>query len=188
VNSAAVVELQSCQASLNNTRLLMSETSRTAERTGSAMVELAQHCTAAPGTPSNAASAAAATAAMTPANTVYVVLFEYAQHEIRLSEDEVNRLVLDAQSATSIQVRGRTDATRDNAFDSLLAARRAGAVLTLLVHHGVDPSKIRVTYQGQGDPMAPNTDAETRTLNRRAEIEMYRAPPQVVVFHAAARS
>jgi len=188
VNSEATVELQSCQANLTNTRLLLSETSRNAERTGSAMAELAQRCAATPGTSSKPAGAATETAPVARANTVYVVLFQYAKHEIRLSEDELNRLVIVAKGAASIQVRGRTDATRDNAFDSHLAARRAGAVLTLLVNHGVNPSKIRLTYQGQGDPMAPYTDENTRALNRRAEIEIYRTSPQVIVLHTEATS
>ena len=179
VNSGLGIELQSCQANLSNTRMALDETARSADRTGSAMAQLAAHCgsasagTAAPGGTS---------AASGRANTVYVVFFKYAEHEIRLSEDELNRLVVDAKSASSVQVRGRTDATRDNAFDNALAARRANAVFSLLVGHGVDPGKIRLTYQGQGDTMSPNTDEKTRALNRRAEIEIYRAPPEVVIF------
>lgn len=48
--------------------------------------------------------------------------------------------------------------------------------------HGVDPSKIRLTYQGQGDTISPNTDEKTRALNRRAEVEIYRLAPEVVIF------
>lgn len=108
------------------------------------------------------------------------------RHEIRLSEDEVDRLVADAQAASSIQVRGRTDASLDKRFDTLLGARRANAVLALPVNHGVDPTKIRVTHQGQGDLIAPNTEGKTRALNRRAEIKMYRAPAQAVVLRSLA--
>jgi outer membrane protein OmpA-like peptidoglycan-associated protein len=174
VNSAAALELQTCQSKLTNTRLQLDEASRTAERSSCEIAQPTAH-----GTPATASDGAKVQSA--PANTIYVVFFQYARHEVRLSEDAVDRLVADAKAATSIQVRGRTDANHDNSFDTRLAARRANAVLTLLVDHGVDPTKIRVTHQGQGDLIAPNTD-ETRALNRRAEIEMYRAPAQVVVL------
>jgi outer membrane protein OmpA-like peptidoglycan-associated protein len=174
VNSAAAVQLLTCQSNLTYTRLQLDEASRSAERSGSAIAQLTTHCATA-----NKPDAAKAQSA--PANTVYVVFFQYARHEIRLPKDAIDRLVADAKAATSVQVRGRTDANHDNSFDTSLAARRANAVLALLVDHGVDPTKIRVTHQGQGDLIAPNTD-ETRALNRRAEIEMYRAPAQVVVL------
>ena len=175
VNSAAAVELQSCQANLTNTRLLLDEASHTVERTGSAMAQLAEHCDP-PARIDEAKPAIART------NTVYVVFFQYAEHEIRVPDEEVERLVGEAKGATNILVRGRTDAAHENAFDTVLAARRANAVFSLLVDHGVDPSKIRLTYQGQGDVMAPNTDEKTRALNRRAEIEIYRAVPEVVLL------
>jgi outer membrane protein OmpA-like peptidoglycan-associated protein len=116
------------------------------------------------------------------ANTVYLVYFKYAEQEVRLSEEDLNRLVADAKSAAGVQVRGRTDANLDNAADSALAAGRASAVFALLVGHGVDPAKIRLTYQGQGDAIAPNTDERSRALNRRAEIEIYRQAPELVSF------
>ena len=175
VNSDAEIKLQACQANLTNTRLLLDEASRSAQGSASAIAQLTAQCTYA--TRSDATKAQAA-----QANTVYLVFFQYARHEIRLSEDEITRLVADARAATSIQVRGRTDANHDNPFDTLLAARRANAVLALLAAHGVEPTKIRVTHQGQGDLIAPNADEKTRALNRRAEIEMYRMPAQVVAF------
>jgi len=181
VKSAASVELETCQANLTNTRMLLDESTRSAERSGSAIAQLTAKCSTATAPDADGAKAQSA-----KANTVYVVFFQYARHEIRLSEDAVDRLVADAKVATSIQVRGRTDANHNNSFDTLLAARRANAVLTLLVEHGIDPTKIRLTHQGQGDLIAPNTDEKTRAMNRRAEIEMYRMPAQFVVLGALA--
>ena len=181
VNSAGAIELQSCQSNLANTRLLVEESSRNGERAAGAMVPLAEQCQLAP------VSEESKTASTVP-NTVYVVLFEYAKYRIRLSDEETDRLIRDAKTATSIHVRGRTDASRDNAFDSMLAARRADAALTLLVNHGVDPSRIRATYQGQGDAMVSNADEKIRALNRRAEIEIYRTPAEVVLLGSREQS
>ena len=175
VNSATAVELQTCQSNLTNTRRLLEESPRDGERAGSAMIPPGERCRLPP------ALEQSRTASTVP-NTVYVVLFEHAKHQIRLSDEETDRLIRDAKTATSIQVRGRTDASRDNEFDNMLAARRAEAVVTFLVAHGVDPSKIRATHQGQGDTMVPNTDEKIRALNRRAEIEIYRTPVEVVVL------
>jgi flagellar motor protein MotB len=41
----------------------------------------------------------------------------------------------------------------------------------------VDPSRIRATYQPAGDQVADNASARGRDLNRRVEIELYRALP-----------
>ena len=182
VNAGMGIELQGCQANLANTRLTLEETVRNAERTGSAMAQLAAHCDA-DASPKRVIGKPGSVGAAGPtANGVYILFFHYAEHEIRLTDDEVERLVADARTASAIQVRGRTDGNHDNAFDNALAERRANAVFSLLVGHGVDPNKIRLTYQGYGDGISPNTDEKTRALNRRAEIEIYRQLPEVVVF------
>jgi outer membrane protein OmpA-like peptidoglycan-associated protein len=46
-----------------------------------------------------------------------------------------------------------------------------------LVAAGVDPARIRATYQPAGDHVAENASASGRGLNRRVEIELYRALP-----------
>jgi outer membrane protein OmpA-like peptidoglycan-associated protein len=163
-NSGLGIELQTCQANLANSRLVLEEDARAAGSQAAGLVS----------------GGAAATDAH--ANTVYIIPFRYAERQIRLSEEDVQRLVADAKLASGIQVRGRTDASRETGFDNALAAGRTSAVFALLVAHGVDPAKIRMTYQGQGDGIAPNIGAKSRALNRRAEVEMYRLPPQVVIF------
>ncbi len=46
-----------------------------------------------------------------------------------------------------------------------------------LVSAGVDPARIRVTYQPAGDHAADNSSPTGRGMNRRVEIEVYRAIP-----------
>jgi outer membrane protein OmpA-like peptidoglycan-associated protein len=164
VNSGLGIELQACKASLAGARLALEEDARAAERL----------LVAAP--PGASGTAGGRT------NTVYIVPFRYAEHEIRLAEEDVQRLVADAKAAVSIQVRGRTDALRENSYDNALAAGRANAVMALLMRHGVDPAKVRLTYQGQGDGISPYTDEKNRALNRRAEVEIYRLPVEVVIL------
>jgi len=53
------------------------------------------------------------------------------------------------------------------------------------VQAGVDPARIRTTYQPIGDHVADNVSADGRALNRRVEIEIYRELPQVVAVSQA---
>jgi outer membrane protein OmpA-like peptidoglycan-associated protein len=46
-----------------------------------------------------------------------------------------------------------------------------------LVGVGVDAQRIRATYQPTGDHVADNANATTKGMNRRVEIEVYRALP-----------
>lgn len=166
VNTQADIALQSCQARLANAQLALAETAR-----GAAAQPFARSAAAA--SPGERAA---------QANTVYVVYFEFGRHEIELAGEDLGRLVADAKSAAGILVRGRTDAVRDSGFDRALAAARAQAVFNLLVAHGVDPARIRLTSQGQGDLIYGGGDEKIRALNRRAEIEIYRIAPELVSF------
>ena len=54
---------------------------------------------------------------------------------------------------------------------------RANAVRAYLIAAGVDPARIRATHQPSGDHLADNRSPQGRNLNRRVEIEIYRAVP-----------
>ena len=54
-----------------------------------------------------------------------------------------------------------------------------------LVGAGVDAARIRATYQPAGDHAADNASADGRAMNRRVEIEVYRAAPVGVGVAAA---
>jgi outer membrane protein OmpA-like peptidoglycan-associated protein len=56
-----------------------------------------------------------------------------------------------------------------------------------LVAAGVDPARIRATYQPAGDHLADNVSAGGRGLNRSVEIELYRALPVTLGTTAAAQ-
>jgi hypothetical protein len=46
----------------------------------------------------------------------------------------------------------------------------------------MDRTGIRATWQPIGDTVADNDSAAGRALNRRVEIEIYRAAPQVIAL------
>ena len=75
-------------------------------------------------------------------------------------------------------LRGRTDGAIETPGESRIARERAAAVRAYLIAAGIDPQRIRTTYQPVGDYATANTTPMGRALNRRVEIELYRAVPQ----------
>ena len=169
-NSQMAVELQVCKNDLQNTRLLATESGRLAETTTATLANMAarQQLLAAMQRP----------AIQQPRpNSVYTVRFEFGSTHVVIPADVSAGLIEDAKAAPLVMLRGRTDGNSDVPVESRIARERAAAVRNYLVASGVDPARIRATYQPVGDPVADNTSVGGRGLNRRVEIELYRALP-----------
>lgn len=178
-NSQTAVELQVCRNDLQNTRLLATESGRLAESTAAALANLTarQQVLAALQPPS---------APPPQGNSLLTVRFEFGSTRVEIPADIAPALISQAQSAPLVVLRGRTDGTSDTPAESRIARERAEAVRDHLVAAGVDPARIRVTYQPSGDAVADNASASGRSLNRRVEIELYRALPAALpASHAA---
>jgi len=166
-NTAMAVDLQVCKNELANTRILATESSRLAQSTAATLERLAARPTVPnPTLPSPA-----------PANSLYTVHFDFASAQVVVPADSAATLIAEARSAPLIVLRGRTDGRTDSLAESRIARERAATVRNYLVSAGVDPARIRATYQPVGDAVADNTDPTGRALNRRVEIEVYRALP-----------
>jgi outer membrane protein OmpA-like peptidoglycan-associated protein len=111
------------------------------------------------------------------ANTVFTVRFEFGSTRVAIPSEVTSVLVEDAKASPLILLRGRTDGTSDAPAESRIARERAAAVRDYLVAAGVDPARIRATYQPAGDHVADNSGSSGRGLNRRVEIELYRTLP-----------
>lgn len=171
VNTRIAVELQVCRNDLHNTRLLANESGRLAESTASTLANLAAR------QQMLAAMQAPAVPPPIQANSVFTVRFEFASTHVVIPANAAAALVADAKAAPLVLLRGRTDGVSDTPAESRIARDRAAAVRDFLVAAGVDPARIRATYQPAGDHVADNGSATGRDLNRRVEIEMYRALP-----------
>ena len=53
---------------------------------------------------------------------------------------------------------------------------------------GIDPARIRATYQPAGDYVTDNSSPSGRGMNRRVEIEVYRALPVAMSVSTVASS
>ena len=120
-------------------------------------------------------------------NAVYTILFAFGSTDVKVPSSAASELIEHARQAELIVARGRTDGEVETAAESRIARERAAAVRAYLVQAGIDPARIRTTYQPIGDHAANNSTAAGRALNRRVEIEMYSAPPQVVALNNATR-
>ena len=171
VNSQMAVELQVCKNDLQNTRLLATESGRLAESTTATLANLAAR--------QQIIAAIQAPADKPPlqANSVFTVRFDFGSTRVTIPPDIAAPLVADAKAAPLVLLRGRTDGNTDAPVESRIARERAAAVRDYLVAAGVEPARIRATYQPVGDHVADNSSDSGRGLNRRVEIELYRALP-----------
>lgn len=178
VNTATAVELQACKSDLQNTRILATESERTAASTAAALRQLV------------ATQQALSTLDVPPPpsrpNSVFTIRFDYASARVSVPAEMSAALIDEARQAPLIVLRGRTDGTSDVPIESRIARERAAAVRDYLVAAGVDATNIRATHQPAGDHAADNTRADGRAMNRRVEIEVYRDVPVQVGAAAAA--
>ena len=165
-NAQIAVELQVCKNDLQNTRILATESNRLAETTAATLAHMAARQQLMASIQEKAA-----------ANSLRIVHFDFNSTRVSIPTAEASALVEEAKVAPLVLLRGRTDGTADSPAESRIAQARANAVRDYLVAFGVDPTRIRTTHQPSGDHLADNRNPQGRNLNRRVEIEVYRALP-----------
>ncbi|MBX9794029.1 MAG: OmpA family protein [Burkholderiaceae bacterium] len=165
-NSAMAVELQTCKSNLQSTRIVATESWRLAESNAANLERVSAR---------QQVIATMASAQM--ANSVFTIHFDFGSTRVVVPADIASTLIESARAAPLVLLRGRTDGTTESFAESRVARERATAVRDYLVAAGVDPKRIRGTYQPVGDHAADNTSAAGRDMNRRVEIEVYRALP-----------
>ena len=167
-NAQMAVDLMVCQNDLQNTRILATESGRLAETTRATLAHLAAR---------QQLLAAMQAPATPPANSVHTVHFAFGSTRVVIPADLSAALVQSAKAAPLVLLRGRTDGSSDAPAESRMAQARANAVRLYLIAAGVDSTRIRATHQPSGDHVADNRNTQGRNLNRRVEIEIYRALP-----------
>jgi hypothetical protein len=172
VNTRAAVELKSCEGNLSRATILVSEMGR-ANVLSTALtqsVPLRVSCAAITADPAHVEAAA---------NLVVVIPFEVGAANLNIDAAGVAVLVSRANEAALILIRGRTDAAGESTADTALARRRAESAAAFLQQAGVPKDKLRLTWQGFGDPVA-GLAASERGQSRRVEVEFYASAPTFV--------
>jgi outer membrane protein OmpA-like peptidoglycan-associated protein len=112
----------------------------------------------------------------TPRGTVITlgdVMFDTGQAHLKSGgARKLDQLVmfLKEHPGRRVQVDGFTDAVGTDSYNEELSQRRADAVKEALMERGVDPTRISSEGYGKAFPVASNSDAGGRQLNRRVEI------------------
>jgi len=180
VNARAAVDLKACQGDLSRATILVSEMARAGV--------VATALTKAQPLPAGASTSAADPgAADATGNLVAVVPFGMGSSAWSVEQVDAAALVRRAKDAAVIMIRGRTDATGDSLQETALARRRAEAAAEFLHQAGVPKDKLRLTWQGAGDPIAGLRPAD-RSQSRRVEIEFYTAAPMLVSLRSSVAS
>lgn len=103
------------------------------------------------------------------------VSFKQSSAEIRTSSfatlDRITDFANDCQHAR-IVITGHTDASGNESWNRQLSLARAQSVADRLVHAGIDPHRLLVQGAGSSVPIADNTTAQGRSLNRRIEFDL----------------
>lgn len=81
---------------------------------------------------------------------------------------------------TAIDVGGYTDSTGTAAYNQQLSVKRAQSVANYLVAQGVQGQRFQVVGYGESNPIATNSTAQGRAMNRRVTITLVpiTQPPQ----------
>lgn len=75
--------------------------------------------------------------------------------------------------AMTITLGGHTDSTGSDAFNFRLSRDRAEAVRNRFIYnYGIDPSRVLITWYSSKKPVADNTTADGRKLNRRTDAQV----------------
>lgn len=101
------------------------------------------------------------------------VLFGTGQAQLKPgSARNIEKLadVLQSYPQRKVLVEGFTDSTGSEATNMALSERRSAAVREALIDRGVNPGRINTRGYGEAYPVAGNTSASGRQLNRRVEI------------------
>jgi len=77
---------------------------------------------------------------------------------------------LNQNQVTTVSIIGHTDSTGSDAINNPLSVDRANAARDYLVSRGVARNRIMTEGRGSREPIADNSNAQTRAKNRRVEI------------------
>jgi len=77
---------------------------------------------------------------------------------------------LNQNPVTTVTIVGHTDSTGSDAINNPLSLNRAAATRDYLVAHGVATNRIAIEGRGSREPIADNSTAQGRAMNRRVEI------------------
>ncbi len=103
------------------------------------------------------------------------VFFDSGEYELKdESRVELGKLIefLKSNQAIRIEIRGHTDNVGTESFNLTLSEKRARAVYTYLIMHGINKNRLEFRGYGFSIPLSGNESVKGRALNRRTEVKI----------------
>ena len=103
------------------------------------------------------------------------IFFDFDSSTLRPeSIGELNRIkgVLEDNPSFVVEIAGHTDSIGTASYNEKLSLKRAQAVATWLIEHGIDASRLKVVGYGETQPIADNSTEEGQRQNRRVVFEI----------------
>jgi outer membrane protein OmpA-like peptidoglycan-associated protein len=101
------------------------------------------------------------------------VLFDFNKYTLKPEARErlakISGIVL-AYPGLRLDIDGYTDSIGSEDYNQTLSEKRANSVRAYLISSGVLPDHVTAQGFGKADPVADNTTAEGRKLNRRVDM------------------
>ncbi len=105
--------------------------------------------------------------------TAFIIYFKIGTSrltkESALKMSEVMQAIRERQ-ASDIIIIGHTDTKGRGEMNMELSLQRARYIETRIIHGGIDPARIIVSYHGEKDPLIPTKDNVLEPRNRRVEV------------------
>jgi outer membrane protein OmpA-like peptidoglycan-associated protein len=90
--------------------------------------------------------------------------------------DKLHQLLLE-NPKLSLQIFGHTDNVGNSKNNEVLSQKRAEAIGAYLMEKGIDKSRLMARGNGEKYPIADNSTAAGRAINRRIEVMLWQAIP-----------
>ena len=101
------------------------------------------------------------------------VLFEFDKSELKSGAAvNLDKLVafLSSNPDRNVQIEGHTDSAGNDDYNFSLSQRRAESVRHYLINRGIAAGRMDASGKGESSPIASNSDATGRQMNRRVEV------------------
>jgi outer membrane protein OmpA-like peptidoglycan-associated protein len=118
---------------------------------------------------------AAVTATSIAINLSADLLFDFDRADLKAtSEESLQNLlaVVKEKGTASVTVIGHTDLRGEEAYNTALSERRATAVKTWLVSHGIPATRVAASGAGESRPLRSGDTEDAHQANRRVEIRV----------------
>lgn len=106
---------------------------------------------------------------------IYGILFDTNSEIPKASAyPALNALLAALQSAPELEViiEGHTDADGSDEFNLDLSDRRAATIMNWLIDAGIPAARLQSVGKGEAEPVASNSSADGKALNRRVELRL----------------